>query len=84
MIEGKFEEQIVKPYLPNKIIPAEFIRDVLNEADKDFPTIDFEFEVPHKWGNEEYKERYEELERQMLEILSWRTRWFGKKENDKK
>jgi len=84
MNKGKFEEKIVDPYLPNKIIPPEYIRDVLNEANQDFPNIDFEFEVPHKWPVEEYKDRYEELERQMIEILSWRIRWFGRKETDKK
>ena len=84
MSKGKFEEKIVEPYLPSKIIPPEYIRDVLNEANQDFPAIDFEFEVPHKWPVEECKDRYEELERQMIEILSWRIRWFGRKETDKK
>lgn len=84
MTAGKFEEKIVRPYLPNKIVPPEYIRDILKEANNDFPTIDFEFELPHKWQNEEYKNKYEELERQMIEILSWRARWFGNKETDKK
>jgi hypothetical protein len=84
MTKGKFEEKIVEPYLPNKIVPPEYIRDVLNEAEQDFPTIDFEYELPHKWQNGEYKERYEELERQMIEILSWRARWFGNEETDKR
>jgi hypothetical protein len=35
---------------------------------------------PHNLLLEEYKDRYEELEHQMLEILSWRFRWFGKPE----
>jgi hypothetical protein len=84
LTKGKFEQKIVEPYLPNKIIPPEYIRDILNEADQDFPSIDFEIEVPHKWRTEEYKKKYEELESQMMEILSWRTRWFGKTEKDKK
>jgi len=84
MTKGKFENQLVTPYMPSKIIPPEYIRDVLNEANQDFPSIDFDFEVPHKWPIEEYKTRFEELESQMLEILSWRTKWFGKEEKDKK
>jgi hypothetical protein len=84
LIKGKFENQIVEPYLPNKIVPPEYIRDVLNEANQDFPALDFEIDVPHKWAIQEYKDRYEELERQMMEILSWRIRWFGNKETDKK
>ena len=84
MAKGKFENQLVVPYLPNKIIPPEYIRDVLNEANDDFPSIDFEFQVPHKWPIEEYKERFEELEQLMMEILSWRTNWFGSQEKDKK
>jgi len=84
LTKGKFEMQIVEPYLPDKIIPPEFIRDVLNEANQDFPNVDFEFEVPHKWPAEELQDRYEELESLMLEILSWRSRWFGSKETDKK
>ena len=84
MVPGKLEEELVIPYLPNKIVPPEYIRDVLNNADKDFPSIDFDIEVPHKWPAEQYKERYEELESTMMEILAWHARWFGKKENDKK
>ncbi len=84
MTIGKFEKQIVEPYLPNKIVPPEYIRDVLNEANQDFPSLDFEIDVPHKWAIQEYKDRYEELERQMMEILTWRIRWFGNKETDKK
>ncbi len=50
----------------------------------DFPLIEFDYEIPHKWPIEEYKKRYEELEQQMLEISSWHIRWFGNKETDKK
>ncbi len=39
LIKGKLEKQIVDPYLPNKIIPPEYIRDVLIEANKAFPLI---------------------------------------------
>ncbi len=84
MMKGKLEKTLVEPYLPNKIIPPEYIRDVLNEANMDFPLMEFEYEIPHKWPIEEYKKRYEELEQQMLEISSWRIRWFGNKETDKK
>ncbi len=84
MIKGKLDKTLVDPYLPNKLVPPEYVRDVLNEADRDFPLMEFEYEIPHKWPIEEYKKRYEELERQMLEISSWRIRWFGNKETDKK
>lgn len=80
MKKGKLEKELVEPYLPNKTIPPEYIRDVLNEANKDFPLRDFDYEVPHKWTLEEYKDRYERLEQQMLEIINWRIRWFGNKE----
>jgi hypothetical protein len=83
MSKGKLEMLLVDAYLPNKIVPPEYIRDILNEANKDFPAIEFEYEVPHKWRIEEYRDRYEQLERQMVEILSWRIRWFGKKESRK-
>ena len=79
MKKGKFEEQLVDPYLPNKIVPPEYIRDVIKEANQDFPTLDFVYDLPHKWRNEEYQEKYEELEGQMIEILAWRARWFGQK-----
>jgi hypothetical protein len=78
MTKGKFEKVLVDPYLPGKIIPPDYIRDVLQEADKDFPQVDFEYEIPHKWPIEEYKNQYEELERLMLEVLKWRQNWFGK------
>ena len=77
MIKGKLEKELVDPYLPNKIIPAEYIRDILTEANKNFPLIEFDYEIPHKWPIEEYKKRYEILERQMLEIIKWRLLWFG-------
>ena len=80
LIKGKFEKTLVDPYLPSKIVPPEYIRDVLNEANRDFPIVEFEFEVPHNFPLEEYKSKYEELEHQMLEILNWRFRWFGKPE----
>ena len=83
MIKGKLEKELVDAYLPNKIIPPEYIRDVLNEANADFPEIEFQYEVPHKWRIEEYKNRYEQLERQMLEIIRWRIRWLGKKRTSK-
>lgn len=79
MNKGKLEKELVEPYLPNKTIPPEYIKDVLNEANNDFPLRDFDYEVPHKWTLEEYKDRYERLEQQMLEIISWRVRWFGKR-----
>jgi hypothetical protein len=79
MTKGKFEEQLVDPYLPDKIVPPEYIRDVFEEANQDFPTVDFDYELPHKWRAEEYQGKYEELERQMIEILAWRARWFGLK-----
>ena len=63
--------------MPNKIVPPEFIRDVIEEANKDFPTLSFDYELPHKWRPSEYQEKYEELERQMIEIIAWKTRWFG-------
>ena len=79
----KLEKTIVDPYLPSKIVPPEYIRDVLHEANNDFPSIEFEYELPHKWLDEEYKNRYEELERQMIEVLNWRSRWFGKLDANK-
>ena len=79
MNKGKFEEILVDPYLPNKIVPPEYIKDVIMEANQDFPIVDFVYELPHKWRPEEYKEKYEELERQMIEILAWRARWLGLK-----
>jgi hypothetical protein len=78
MTKGKLEKELVDPYLPSKIVPPDYIRDILHEADKDFPSVDFEYEIPHKWRAEEYQNRYEELERLMLEILKWRQLWFGK------
>jgi len=81
MSKGKFEEQLVDPYLPNKIVPPEYIKDVIKEANQDFPTVDFNYELPHKWRTEEYRDKYEELERQMIEILAWRARWFGQKKD---
>jgi hypothetical protein len=84
MVKGKFEKTLVDPYLPSKIVPPEYIKDVLDEANRDFPLIEFEYEVPHNLPFEEYTNRYEELEHQMLEILSWRSRWFGKPEPPEK
>ena len=80
MKKGKFEKILVDPYLPNKNVPPEYIRDVLEESNRDFPFIEFEYKVPHDFPIEEYRDRYEELEHQMLEILSWRFRWLGKPE----
>lgn len=79
MKKGKFEEILVDPYLPNKIVPPEYIRDVVKEANMDFPNLDFNYELPHKWSREEYEGKYEELERQVIEIIAWRARWFGQK-----
>jgi hypothetical protein len=79
--KGKFEEQIVQPYIPNKIVPPEFVRDVIEEANADFPTLNFDYELPHKWRADEYQEKYEELERQMIEVIAWKARWFGQKTN---
>jgi len=84
LIKGKFEKDLVDAYLPNKIVPPEYIRDVLIEANKNFPLIEFEYEIPHNWPVEEYQNRYEALERQMLEIIQWRLRWFGQLGTDKK
>ena len=81
MLKGKLEKTIVDPYLPSKIVPPEYIRDVLYEANNDFPLIEFEYELPHKWSTDEYASRYEQLERQMLEILNWRQTWFGKQDS---
>lgn len=78
LIKGKFEKELVDAYLPNKFIPPEYIRDILKEANKAFPLIEFDYEIPHKWPIEEYRSRYELLERQMLQILKWRINWFGK------
>jgi hypothetical protein len=78
--KGKFEEKLVEPYLPNKIVPPEYIKDVLEEANKDFPVLDFDYELPHKWSSNEYQKRYEELESQMIEIIAWKTRWFSQKQ----
>ena len=80
MDKGKLEKTLVDSYLPNKIVPPEYIRDVLDEANRDFPLIEFEYDIPHNFTLEEYKRKYEELEHQMLEVLNWRFRWFGKPE----
>ena len=77
MKKGKLEKDLVDAYLPNKIIPPEYIRDVLAEANKNFPLVEFGYELPHNWPIKEYKNRYENLERQMLEIIQWRLSWFG-------
>ena len=81
MKKGKLEKDLVDPYLPNKIVPPEYIRDRLEAAKKDFPLIDWEYSVPHNFTSEEYRKRYEELERQMVEILEWRVRWLGESES---
>jgi hypothetical protein len=81
---GKFYEKLLKPYLPNKMISPEHVRDVLNEADQDFPDVHFIYELPHKWTIDEYRERYEDLEHQIIEIVAWRIRWFGKKSTEQK
>jgi hypothetical protein len=31
-----FEEKLIKPYLPNKIVSLEYIRQILNGANQDF------------------------------------------------
>jgi len=82
MKKGKFEEMLVDPYLPNKIIPPEYIRDIIKEVNRDFPNLDFDYELPHKWSSGEYQIKYEELERQVIEILAWRARWFGQKNKE--
>jgi len=51
----------------------------LEKANKDFPNLDFNYELPHKWPNNEYREKNEELERQMVELIAWRSLWFGQK-----
>jgi hypothetical protein len=84
MSKGRLEKTIVDPYLPNKIVPPEYIKDVLDEANRDFPLVEFEYQIPHNFPLEEYKNRYEELEHQMLEILNWRFQWFGKPEPQEK
>ncbi len=84
MTKGRLEKTLVDPYLPSKIVPPEYIRDILNESNNDFPSIEFEYDLPHKWNADEYQSRYEELERQMLEILNWRQSWFGDQAENKK
>ena len=84
MTKGRFEKELVDAYLPSKIVPPEYILDVLVEANKNFPMIEFDYEIPHKWPIEEYKKRYEILERQMLEIIKWRLLWFGQLGTKKK
>jgi hypothetical protein len=84
MNKGKFENILVDPYLPNKNVPPEYIKDVLMEANHDFPFIEFQYKVPHNFTLEEYKNKYEDIEHQMLEIISWRLRWFGKTEPSEK
>jgi hypothetical protein len=37
MTKGKLEKELVEPYMPNKIVPPEYIKDVLQAANKDFP-----------------------------------------------
>ena len=49
MTKGKLEKTIIDP---SKIVPPEYIRDVLHEANNDFPSIGFEYELPHKWLDE--------------------------------
>ena len=49
MNSGKFEKTLVQPYLPNKIVPPEYIRDVLDEANRDFPLVEFEYKIPHNF-----------------------------------
>lgn len=78
MSDGKFEKELVEPYYPDKFIPPEYIRDILKEANKDFPVIESDIQVPHKWPLEEYKERYETMESELIEILKWRVKWLGK------
>lgn len=31
-----FEEKLIKPYLSNKIVPLEYMIEILNEANQDF------------------------------------------------
>jgi hypothetical protein len=77
MTKGKFEKVLVESYLPKKMVPPEYIRDTLQEAEDDFPIFDFEYSLPHVFTSDEYRNRYEDLERHMIEILEWRQRWFG-------
>ena len=52
---------------------------MIKEANKDFPILAFDYELPHKWRTDEYQKKYEELESQMIEVITWRARWFGQK-----
>jgi len=62
-------------------VPSAIIKAGLKVSlcDIDPSTLDFDYELPHKWSGGEYQRKYEELERQMIEILAWRARWFGQK-----
>jgi hypothetical protein len=66
------------------MILPEHARDVLNEVDQDFSDVHFIYELPHRWTIDEYSERYEDLEHQIIEIVAWRIRWFGKKNTESK
>jgi hypothetical protein len=77
MKKGKFEKTLVESYLPKKLVPPDYIKDILNEADDDFPIFDFEYSLPHVLTSDEYRQRYEDLEKHMMEVLEWRQRWFG-------
>jgi hypothetical protein len=77
MTKGKFEKILVESYLPKKMVPPDYIRDILNEADNDFPLFDFEYSLPHVLTSDEYRQRYEDLEKHIIEVLEWRHVWFG-------
>jgi hypothetical protein len=79
MPKGKFEKILVESYLPKKMVPPDYIRDILREADEDFPIFDFEYSLPHVLTSDEYRNRYEDLEKHIIEIIEWRQRWFGNK-----
>jgi len=44
-----------------KNVPPEYIKDILNQSNRAFSVVEFEYKVPHDFPLEEYKNRYEEL-----------------------
>ena len=81
MSEGMFKKGIGKIKSFKETEKINFI-DMINEAKKEFPLETFEYKQPHNLTLAQYKARYDEMAHEILEIVAWRLRWFGCREQE--
>jgi hypothetical protein len=78
--EGLFKKRLIEKVESPQIgrVWISDVKQIVDEAKTAFPLVHFEFQEPRQWNFIQYQHHYDSLAHQVLELIGWYQKWFGR------